>query len=88
MRNLESVKNPFWFPNDQSNPVERKSMHEFNTKILFQFDEEKYICRIKYTNDKLNCNYVSLSDHPLLESNNKEGLLALHVSLHARETLN
>ena len=26
--------------------------------------------------------------HDLLESGNKEGLLALHVSLHARKTLN
>ena len=24
----------------------------------------KYVCKIKYTNDKSNRNYVSLSDHP------------------------
>ena len=64
MRNLESIEIYFWFPNDQENPADGKSIDKFKTKCLFQFDEAKYACRIKYTNDKLDRNYVSLSDHP------------------------
>ena len=64
VRNLESLKNCFWFPNNEENPVKGKSIHEFKKKCLFQFDEAKDVCRIKYTNDQLNHNSVSLSDHP------------------------
>ena len=47
VKKLESVENRFWFPNNQAKPAYGKSIHDLETKNLFQFDTENKFVKSK-----------------------------------------